>query len=283
VTARILDCTAAEYHRDPCERPSLSSSIAKLLIEESPAHAWCAHPRFGGKSHDSTLEMDNGTIIHALVLGKGIERVERIPFENYRKKDAQTARDAARDAGKTPVCEPHFARLERTAQKIRDELFALGFPLEGQSEMCLSWDEPVYGTNETVLCRAQLDHVILDRMLALDLKTGDSANPAAFAKKAFSMGYDIQRAAYTSALRHLRPSLAGREDFVFLACELEEPHCVTPMRMTGTFRELGERRWQRAVRIWHECTKSQSWPGYAVTREPIMIEPPAWALATEAA
>ena len=33
------------YHADPCPGPSLSSSVAKLMLDRSPLHAWHAHPR----------------------------------------------------------------------------------------------------------------------------------------------------------------------------------------------------------------------------------------------
>ena len=33
------------YHADPCPSPSLSSSIANLVIDKSLMHAWRAHPR----------------------------------------------------------------------------------------------------------------------------------------------------------------------------------------------------------------------------------------------
>ncbi len=282
MSARIIDCTAAEYHADPCYVPSLSSSIARILISESPAHAWQAHPRFGGgRKVDPTDQMDSGTVIHALVLGRGMERVEVVEFDDFRTNKAKEQRDAARAAGKVPLIRRKYDWLHRTADKIRDEIAALGIFMNGQSEAVIVWDEPVPGTNETVVCRAQIDH-LLDYARVIDLKTGETANPEAFARKAVSMGYDIQQAAYTSAVRELFPDMAGLEDFVFVACELEEPLCVTPIRLSGTYRELGERRWQRAVSKWHECMKAKRWPGYAVGKSPIVVEPPAYALAAEA-
>ena len=64
---------AAAYHADPCERPSLSSSIAKILLEKTPRHAWTAHPRlnpdFAAKDES---KFDLGTAVHELMLGKGV-------------------------------------------------------------------------------------------------------------------------------------------------------------------------------------------------------------------
>ena len=39
--------TAAQYHADPCEPLSLSSSTAWTLLNKSPKHAWSEHPKLG--------------------------------------------------------------------------------------------------------------------------------------------------------------------------------------------------------------------------------------------
>jgi hypothetical protein len=47
----------------------------------------------------------------------------------------------------------------------------------------------------------------------------------------------------------------------------------------GIFRELGERRWIRAVTEWARCTAENRWPSYGTTVNPITA--PTWALARE--
>ena len=46
----LLDMPEADYHKDPSPTPSLSSSIAKLLVNESPYHAYRQHPRLRKQS-----------------------------------------------------------------------------------------------------------------------------------------------------------------------------------------------------------------------------------------
>src|SRR5258708_2254328 len=41
----IYDLDDDDYHQDPAPEPSLSSSIVKLLDQQTPAHAYAAHPR----------------------------------------------------------------------------------------------------------------------------------------------------------------------------------------------------------------------------------------------
>src|SRR5438132_1009339 len=95
MTARFLDCTQAEYFADPCEQPSLSVSIATELILRSPLHAWQIHPRLGGLRRPTTEAMENGTLIHALLLGKGENRIAVLDVKDFRTNAAKEARDAA--------------------------------------------------------------------------------------------------------------------------------------------------------------------------------------------
>jgi hypothetical protein len=77
----------------------------------------------------------------------------------------------------------------------------------------------------------------------------------------------------------LIPDLAGRIEFLFGFCEKADPFAINLTRPDGTFRELGERRWLRAVATWAECLKTDRWPGYGDHINPLSA--PAWALARE--
>ncbi len=261
---RILDVTAEQYHAD--ERgndgpPSLSSSLAVLLLARSPLHAWSAHPRLGGADRTSTKEQDDGTIIHALVLGKGIEGVRVIDgFDNFKKKAAQEAKAAAEADGKTPVLACKYADLEAKATRIRGQLASAGIPLDGDSELAIEWTEDT--ASGPIACRAMIDHVRANRSHIVDLKTCRDASLEGFTKSIGSYGYDIQAATYPRALRALDSSLAGRTEFLFAAVELEAPHAMGLYNPAGDMREIGERRWLRACELWGRCMKENAWPGY---------------------
>ena len=53
-TARLVRMPARDYHADPGETPTLSASIAKRIVNESPLHAWLKHPRLGGLPDEPT-------------------------------------------------------------------------------------------------------------------------------------------------------------------------------------------------------------------------------------
>lgn len=271
----ILHLSADDYHADPAP-PSLSASIAHVLVKQSPAHAHSRHPRLGGVMPAPTRSMDRGTLAHALILGAGKEIAIVEGYDDYRSPKAREARDMAISQGKIPVLAEEYDDASFTARALRGK-FASRFGIEfsGESEIVALWGEAVGGAE--VQCRAMMDHIALPRVY--DLKSCRSAHPDACQRHAEDYGYAIQRAAYVSAIEHLRPEWAGRVDFIFVFYELEPPFEVTPLRMAGPFRELGERRWRRAVATWERCLRTNTWPGYADGI--IDLEPPPWALAKD--
>jgi hypothetical protein len=273
VTAKILRIAEHEYHSDPCKTPSLSASIAKILVERSPLHAWTAHPKLGGVRHVANDAMDHGSLVHKLLLGAGAD-VAVIDADDWRTKAAKEARDAARADGKIPVLKEQHERALRSVEPIRKQIAAHGFELTGESEVCIVWqEETIHGAIE---CRCLVDHLMLDRALMFDVKTARSAHPRSCVRHVIDYGYDIQQAAYTRALTKLRPDLAGREDFVFLFVETDEPFAATPARIDAVMRERGKRRWEEACSVWARCLKTGSWPGYVDGA--VYLETPAWVM-----
>ena len=258
----------AEYLADPCEAPSLSSSIAGLLISRSPAHAFAAHPRLGGHRSDPTAAMVNGTIIDSLLLGGDTELVES-PHEEYRTKEAKEWKSAVLASGKQPVKEKELRYAKQAAEAIRENLYTAGLSLDGEHQLTAIWDVG------DVRCRARLDHWKESEATIVDLKTADNASPSVLGRKMVDFGYAIQHAAYISAIETLRPELAGRVKFIFAFAETEPPYAVTIAHPAGTLRALGKWQWEKAVRIWGECLKSKRFPAYGSAE----IEAPPWAMA----
>lgn len=286
--ARVLPrLTGAQYHRDPCERPSLSASCANVLLAKSAYHAWLQHPRLGGVQREATDAMDAGSLLHALLL-EGGAGVEVIDAEDFRTNAAKTARDAARAAHRVPVLAKVYDAACALADDVGAQLRALGIDLAtGESEVSVEWTETTDDGTD-VLCRGRMDHLWLDRGLILDLKTCQSAHPRAVTKHVEAYGYHIQRAAYVSAMNKIRPDLAGRnpDPFTFVFCETlpaasKRRAIVQPVKLDALFRETGERRWKRAVETWARCIATDEWPAYAPTGETMVVEAPGWTLAEE--
>jgi hypothetical protein len=266
MTAQLLDIDPDEYHK----RPELSSTLAKTLNAKSPLHAKLE------RGKPPTKAMDRGKIIHRLLLGKG-SAFEVCHFGDWKTKAAQAARDNARARGLVPVLACDFEEYNVAAEAIRVQLAERGIELDGDSELAMTWEEP--SQHGPVACRAMFDHIWIDRGLILDFKVTECAAPSSVERTAENLGYAIQAAAYTRALAALRPSLAGRVGFLFAFVEPDEPHAINLSTPDGSFLELGERRWRRAVETWAECVATDTWPSYGASVNTIF--PPGWALARE--
>lgn len=260
------------YHADPCPVPSLSSSIAKRLIADSPMHAWHAHPRLGnGEREDSTTAQDSGTLIDRLIFDSGPIIVE-VKADNFRTKLAQEQRDAALAAGHIPVLTHVLAEALKTAVKVIDRLAERGVRFKGQSQVTAIWQE-----GETWR-RGRFDHWVEETATIYDLKWVKSANPEAVARHMITYGVDIQAAAYIKAVETLRPDLAGRVKFqpLFIENGPVMAMCIRPI--AGTMRELGQRKWKRAGELWDRCLATGTWPDYGDEGQ---IEAPEWALTAD--
>lgn len=277
-TVGLVAMPAEQYHADPCAVPSLSSTIAHALVSKSPAHAWLRHPRLGGKPLAPTAAMDEGSLIHELLLRAESEVLDRlvvVQADNWRTKAAQEKRDAARDAGKLPMLEREVDEARERCCHIMARLLDRGIRLCGASEIAAFWQETA-SDGTIVQCRGMFDHLIHVDGVIYDLKKLRSAHPKAIRKSVEGYGYHLQAAAYTRALEQIDPKLQGRVKFQWLCVEAEEPYGVTVAEPAGSMRALGTACWTQAVDSWAQCMATNEWPAYP--REVARIEASPWAL-----
>lgn len=252
MNARELLIEPAEYHADPCETPSLSCSIALTLLERSALHAHHEHPKFGGHRSAPSDRMEQGTLIHRVLLRKGAE-LEPIEAKDWRTKAARAAREEAREAGKIPVLAAALTNAERAARVIAERLADLDIVLEGESEMVIAWQEAT--KHGPIWCRAMLDHV--DAATVYDVKCTEDVGRA----EHLVGGFALQGHVYPRALELLDPQIAGRVDFVLLFVEPSPPYAVRPLRLDGITRAYGAERWAAACAKWGRCLATNEWKG----------------------
>lgn len=228
------------------ETPRLSPSIANLLLTRSPLHAWHRHRLLGGVDREPTVAMENGTLIHALLLGG--KDIVPIDATDYRTKDAKELRYTIETSGRIPVLAHRLDAAKNTVEIIRRRM---GISLEGgEREKRVEWE------SDGVVCSGFIDAVSDGTIV--EIKTIDDAGPYSCRKSAENYGYHVQGAAYLEAMK----AIDGRDRrVVFYFCESEPPNDVTPFELSGSLLELGQRRWNRAKRIWKECLASGVWPG----------------------
>jgi hypothetical protein len=272
------DVPHAVYHADPVAVTSLSASIAGILLGQSPLHAWHAHPRLGGQVADDWSEPKvRGSIVHSLLLGGGAD-VVAVPYEDWRKKEAQAARREAVAAGKIPVLVHKLREYKAAADALR-ERSRLGVLLgEGmvERELVAVWRS---GGEDGPLCRGRLDAWEPDALTIHDLKTCEDAKARASGAACIRNGDDVQAADYIEAMETLYPTIQGRVKYRWHFCEVVPPYGVIEAEPTGELLELGRRKWHRAVATWAKCLRDDVWPGYS--EEVWRIEPPGWAMSED--
>lgn len=264
------------YHGDPCEQPSLSSGVARVLIEKTPAHAFLEHVRLGGSKPDPTPDMILGNFVHGILAGDVHEFLVG-DFDNYMTKAAKEFREAAVAAGRTPILQKNVDRAERIAKALREKA-AVGVtnnPFEmGKPEVTAIWQE------DGAWLRARYDRLILDESGYADIwdwkTTGVGTTHEALLRIILDKGYHIQAAHYTRGLRLLAPRFAGRISFVFAFVETEEPFAVRRVTLSEGFLQLGAAQLERAIRDWRQCLQTNTWPDGS--EHPIELTPPTWYL-----
>lgn len=264
----LYDMTAEEYHADPCPVPSLNHTIAKLLHERSPLHAFNAHPRLGAQARKTTRAMDIGSAVHALALCKGA-KIAEVKFDNFLSKAAKEERDAHLSNGVTPLLTKDYELAQRMAPLMRAGVErAAGHRLEDllREVVAIAQDGESW-------CRSMFDAITPDLRTVIDAKTAVSSEPDTFGRYAASM-YATQVAFYFQVLDLIDPEGKGKRRFVFVAQERDTPEAITFHELDPTLLSIADAHMQRARLRWITCSHMNVWPSYV--EGPHIIAPRPW-------
>ncbi|MCZ1006380.1 PD-(D/E)XK nuclease-like domain-containing protein [Streptomyces lydicus] len=267
----IYDLTAEQYHRDPVEGGSLSSSGARRLLPPScPAlFRWEQdHPQPPKKTFDF------GHAAHKEVLGVGPELV-LVDAARWDSDAIKAEVASIRAAGGVPLKRPEFEQVQAMAAAIRRHPVAswLFEPETGTAESALVWRDGPTG----IMRRALLDwrpDPGPGRMIIRDYKTARSADPATVARAVHEYGYHQQADWYRAGCRALGLCDETAE-FVFVVQEKDPPYLVTVVQPDGMAMRIGAARNRRAIETYARCVETGHWPGYA--DEPVYLSLPPWA------
>lgn len=267
--------TAEQYHACPCPEPSLSSGAIRKMLERTPRHAFCEHPRLGGQRDErSSPVMTLGTVVHSLILGAGREFVV-IDADSFRTKAAQEQRDAASAAGLTPIIRDQYDKARAMAASASRELSKIPLVSDAlvsdRPEIVAIWREG------DIWCRSMMDlcPTAIDAegwWTIYDLKTTQMAlDPNTIARHLVSNGYDVQSAFYSRGLEALLGP-AARVRFRFLFVESDAPHLCAAFVGSGEMQTTGEQKVIAGISIWQRCIATNDWPGYST--DVLRLEPP---------
>ena len=263
---------SSDYFADPCIEPSLTQSVAKILLDQSPLHAWHAHPRLNPDyQHDDDKKFDIGNIAHALLIGRGKDIVV-LEFDDWRTKAAKEARDTAASAGKLGVLGKHYSKAERMVKAAREQLELRGLGnlfREGNGEVVTAWQEG------DIWLRQMIDWLTPDRLIFADYKTTDmSVAPHNLGRQMATASWHIQAAMGDRGLAALSRAEKHRR-FLFVVQETDAPYCLNVVEIGRDPLVLGHKMLDNAVETWRRCMKADRWPGYPA--EIISPEFPGWA------
>lgn len=266
-----LDVAANDYHADPCPAPSLTQSVAKILLAKSPLHAWHAHPQLNlSYWHNDDTKFDIGNVAHSMLLRRG-KQIEVLDFNDWRTNAAKDARAAAGKEGKLAVLGKHAGRAANMVIAAREQLELRGlghlFGETGSSEVVVAWQEG------KIWLRQMIDWLSADRVIFADYKTTDeSAAPDALARKMVNDGWHIQAAMGERGLSKLGFEVAR---FLFVVQEATVPYALNVVEVSGDALVMGRKMLDAAANTWSRCMRADRWPGYPL--DIVKPEFPGWA------
>lgn len=234
---------------------SLSASgITKLLPEP-----------FGGcpakfqwdrlNPEDPKKHYDFGHAAHRLVLGKGAE-IASIDFPAWTTKEARAAREAAREAGKTPLLKVEADRAKLMADTLFAHPFAGNAFRNGKAEQSLIWRDEEFG----IWCRSRLDYSPNVGTIYANYKTAIAADNESLARAIWNYGYFAAAAFYIEGIK--ATGLCENPTYLFVFQEKEPPHLVVCVQPTATQIEWGNIINRHAKSVFARCLRTGVWPGY---------------------
>jgi hypothetical protein len=264
----VYPISADEYHGDPVEGGSLTSSGAVKLVNECPAK-FDYERRHPLPPKDI---FDFGSAAHRMVLGAGRDIVV-VDADNWMTKAAKAQRDEARANGLIPLLAGDYVVVKAMAAALRNHPMAAALldPERGTAEQTLVWQDGPTG----VWCRALVDflpHAADGRYVLGEYKSAVDASPAGCAKAMFSYSYHQRAQWYVRGAQRV----LGDAALVLIFQEKSAPYLVHCAEPDAIAMRHGRDRNDEALEIYAACTKAGRWPGYEPEDEVAPLSLPDW-------
>ena len=264
----IDDMPAEEYHS------ILAVSAGGLKrLKQSPLHFWGAQIDPAREHGEPTPARKAGTLAHCAILEPHalVERYLIRPAGVDGRTTLGKAWLASVPAGIDVCTADEMATALRQAAAIR-ALPEIGALLgNGRPEVSAFWIDTA--TGELSKCRPDWVSPAGDGVILLDVKTAIDVSPAGFAKAVVNWSYHLQAAHYSDgyAMASGKPVLG----FVFACVESTRPHAAAAYMLDDEALDRAREVNMRLRHLYAECRRSNTWPGYAETIQPLSLPP--WA------
>lgn len=255
--------------------PRLHQSTVKDLLK-CPA---IAKHRLDVERKKPTKSMERGTLVDQLVFGGASFHTVSARLKSGPKKgelattwqcaEAQEQAKEARARGQVPVFEHELEAAQQTAGAVRARLLEEGIDLGTcKKQVTVQWTSRLgvecEGTPDLVylVMEGLRGREFVAKIITIDLKVGENADPEYLDDHIYNMGWDIQAAAYLEALCALFPSAEGRAEHWVLASDANPPNCITFAPLSAAYLGIGQERWERGQKVWLQCHETGVWPEY---------------------
>lgn len=271
---------------EPGHYPSMTNdeyqgaeAVSKSQLDEvsgSPKHYWERYINPKREVEGKTPALILGDAIHKAVLEPDLFTSMFIA----RPKDI----DARTNAGKAALAALQEEAGTRTilsaadyetARVVRDAVHRhpLAGPLFRGGVAEQSFFARCPRTGALIKCRT--DYLKSSHSMIVDLKTTESASPAAFGRSAANYRYDVQAGWYPYVMECLYGEVI--EHFVFVAVEKTAPQAIGVYFVEPEDAERGRRLAQRDLDTIIRCREANNWPDFAEMAGPQPLQIPSWA------
>lgn len=266
------DISPADYFKEPCPEPALTSSTISILRAQCAAKAAYAHPAIDQPADEVAKELEKylvgsgvgkpaqalGGVVHRLALGKGADYLVG-EYDEYRSKEAKAWRDDAIEAGVIPLKQKQFDQADAMSAVIKAALDEACDGHEYMTELVIAWQEDT--PHGPIWCRGMLDVYCPYLNLILDVKTAASISDDAIDGCFNRWGYALQSAYYRRGIDAILGRL-GESRFDFLFVENEAPWLGRTVDTSEGFRAGSTMEIEQSIVEWGKCLATGIWPGY---------------------
>ena len=262
------DISAEEYHSDPVEGGSLTSSGAVKLLTTCPA-------KFDyDRRHPLPPKdvFDLGSAAHRFVLSAGRDVVE-VKFDSWRTNAAKEQKAKAYAEDKVPLLTADYLVAKAMAAALWRHPMAAALlnPERGTPEQTIVWQDRATGT----MCRALVDFLpdaTDGRYILGEYKSAADASPAGCAKAMFNLNYHQRAEWYVRGVR----AVLGDATLVLIFQEKTPPYLVHCAEPDAIAMRHGRDRNDEALEIYAACVREGRWPGYPPEDEVAPLSLPDW-------
>lgn len=257
----VWDLTMAQYHGQPCDGPSISSSGLRTIWEQSPAHYWLDSSLNPARvEEDDRPHFSLGRAAHHLLfLGrKGFDDefvVRPSKWKDWRTAEAKEWKAEQIKAGLTIITDGELEAIAGMARSLAAHPMVKAGILDGAVERSLIWRAPDTG----VWLKSRPDNITTSGGDYSDLKTTVSVSDEALQKTIASFHYQMQGALVGMASDIVLG--VPMQSFSLVFVEKAPPHCVRVISLTDEDLLRGQMQVRAAVDVFARCAAANAWPG----------------------